>query len=113
MRIVALHPLYEFDAHATGEIRIFPVRFLPSSPAGIAKDIDVRRPEVQAFENIAMPIPHRLDMLDSRFGADHNGHSMDRIGVERVVAQEWDRPVQIAHMCGGAGSDRVERSTPI
>src|SRR4029453_11059993 len=48
VRIVALHPLYEFDAHATGEIRIFPVRFLPSSPAGIAKDIDVRRPVGQS-----------------------------------------------------------------
>ena len=41
-RIVALHSGHEGDAHAGSQKRIFAVRFLAASPAGITKDVDIR-----------------------------------------------------------------------
>ena len=105
--VVALHARDKRNPHARCQERIFAIGFLPTTPTGIAKDIDVGRPEVQAFENIAMPIPQRLDMLDSPFGADHNRHSMDRIGVER--RSQTDR---LRKLCCPVRRDAVQRLTP-
>ena len=49
-RIVALHAGDEGYAHAGGEKGIFAVGLLAAAPAGIAKDVDVGRPEVEALE---------------------------------------------------------------
>ena len=51
--IVALQAGDERDAHAPGEERIFAIGFLAASPARIAKDVDVGRPEIEAFEDVA------------------------------------------------------------
>ena len=52
-RIVALQARHEGDAHAAGQEGIFAVGLLAAAPARIAEDVDVRRPEVEALEDIA------------------------------------------------------------
>src|ERR1700691_6020560 len=44
-RVVALNALYERNAHAAGEERVFAVGLLAASPAGIAKEIYIWRPD--------------------------------------------------------------------
>ena len=81
-RIVALHAGDKRHAHARCQKWIFAVSFLTASPAGIAKDIDVRRPEVQSFKDVAVPIAHASNVTGAPFYANHNGHTVDRIGVK-------------------------------
>ncbi len=59
--IVALHAGNKRHAHARRQKWIFAVSFLTASPSRITKDVDVRRPEVQPFEDVAMPIAHALE----------------------------------------------------
>src|ERR1039457_2073135 len=51
IQIAPLHSANECNAKAAGEERIFAVGFLAATPAGIAKDVDVWRPEGQAIED--------------------------------------------------------------
>src|SRR5690606_41714625 len=53
-RVITLKSLHERDPHARREERILAVRLLTTSPARIAKDIDVGRPEGQALIAIAL-----------------------------------------------------------
>src|SRR6202023_2595788 len=48
---VALPAGNECYAHLAGQERVFAVSLLPAPPAGIAKDIDIRRPEGKAVED--------------------------------------------------------------
>src|SRR5579862_5850133 len=65
--IVTLHACYEGHAHARREIGVFAVGLLTAAPTWITKDVDIRGPEIQAFEDIAMPRAHSLHMLDASF----------------------------------------------
>ena len=51
--VFTLHPGDEGHAHAPGEERVFAVGLLAAAPTRIAKDVDVRSPEVEALEDIA------------------------------------------------------------
>ena len=55
VRIVALHAGNEGHAHAAGEERILAVGLLAAAPARIAEDVNVGCPEVEAFQDVAMP----------------------------------------------------------
>ncbi len=44
----ALQSLYDGNAHAGGQVRIFSVGFLAPAPAGIAENVDVGRPDREA-----------------------------------------------------------------
>src|SRR5579862_3843063 len=50
-RIIALQAIDERYAHGCGEKRVLAVRFLAASPARIAKDVDVGRPDSEPEEN--------------------------------------------------------------
>src|SRR5207249_1942382 len=65
-----------------GEEWIFAVGLLATTPARIAKDIDIWRPEVEAFHDVAASGSHRLVMLGPSLGADYNRHFVDRGNVE-------------------------------
>src|SRR5260370_8947780 len=52
-RIITLETGHERDADSRSQVRVLAVRFLPASPARIAKDIDVGSPDGQS------PIPVR------------------------------------------------------
>ena len=56
--------------------------FLPPSPARITEDVNVRCPEIEALEDVAIPIMQALDVLDSPFGADHNGHTVNGVCIK-------------------------------
>src|SRR6185312_625165 len=81
-RIVALHACYKGNAHAGSQERIFAVSFLSTSPARIAKNVDVGSPEIQPFKDVAMAIAHALDVLDSSLGADCNCHPVNGVRIE-------------------------------
>ena len=81
-RIVSLHAGDEGDAHARRQEWIFAVGLLAASPARVAKDVDVWRPEVQAFEDAAVPFAHRLDVLDSSFDPDGLGHAVNGLRIK-------------------------------
>ena len=74
LRIFPLQPLDEGQSHARGQVRIFPVGLLPSSPSRIAKDIDVRRPHRQSLVPDARPVPSLvLVVFRAELGADGVG----------------------------------------
>ena len=81
-RVVALHAGDEGHAHAPGQEGIFAVGLLAAAPARVSENVDVRRPEVQAFEDVAVARAYRLRMLDAAFGADRLGHGVNCRRVE-------------------------------
>src|SRR5579863_1811910 len=89
--IVALHARNKCDSHSPREERIFAISFLSAPPARITEDVDVRRPEVETLENIAMPCTYGLDVLDSSFGPDGNCHPVNRIQIECCSQSDWLR----------------------
>ena len=56
-------------AQLSGKIRVFPVGFHAPSPAGVAENVDVRRPERKALILAHMPCLHGLAVLDAGFVA--------------------------------------------
>src|SRR5438105_3932080 len=49
MRIVSLEAAHEGDPKAAGQVRVFSISLLTAPPAWIAEDVDVGRPDRQAF----------------------------------------------------------------
>src|ERR1700722_1686571 len=81
-RIVSLQTGDKRHAHASGEKRILAVCFLTAPPARIAKDIDIRRPEIETLHDVACASAHGLIMFRSGFGADHDCHVMNKRRVK-------------------------------
>src|ERR1035441_2793479 len=88
LRIVALQALHEFHTHATGEIWIFAISLLSTSPARIAKDVDVWRPDGESEENAVNIVTHCLVVLSARFSGDHRGDLVLKRSEERRVGKE-------------------------
>ena len=83
MRIVALHAGHKGHAHARRQEGIFAVGFLAAAPAGIAEDVDVGRPEVEARQRYVLsPSAHCLHVHDAPLGADDLGHLVNGRRVE-------------------------------
>jgi len=83
-RIVALQTAHERRAEHTREHRVLAPRFLSASPARVAEDIDVRRPEGQALVVPAFPgEPQRLVVLGPRLVRDGRGHPPHELRVPR------------------------------
>src|SRR5271165_4694785 len=78
IRVVTLHTGDKCNPHARRQEGILSKRFLSTAPARIAKDVNVRSPEIEALKDIAMPVTQTLDVLDSPFGADHDCHTVNR-----------------------------------
>src|SRR5450631_4122355 len=72
--IVALQALHEFHAHATSEVGIFAISLLSTSPAWVAKNVDVRRPDGESEENAVNIVAHCLVVLGARFSRNHRGY---------------------------------------
>src|SRR5690242_18968986 len=69
-RIIALHTGDIGHAEARTKERILAVSFLSPSPPRVAKDADVRCPEVQSFLGAAVAGALKLCALDACFNAD-------------------------------------------
>src|SRR4051812_13686571 len=67
--VVALKSGHEGKAETRGEIRIFAVSFLAASPARIAEDIDVGRPDGKSAIPVGGAVGmDALDVLGAKFG---------------------------------------------
>src|SRR5579863_5005070 len=80
-RVIPLHSGDEGDAHAGGEEGIFAVGFLAASPAGVAEDVDVGSPEIEADAG-ETAMADVFMMLGAGFGADDDGHVVNERRVE-------------------------------
>ena len=75
--ILALHSGDKGDAQPCGEERVLAVCLLAATPAGIAEDVDVGRPESQAVKDAVIPFPLGLVVLGAGFGGNHVPHGAD------------------------------------
>ena len=108
LRIVALQSGDECHAHAAGQEGIFAVGFLAAAPAWIAKNVDVGRPEIQAFHDVAPSGAHGLIVLGAAFGADDDRHLMNQRGIKCR-----SQPDGLRKYSGGASiGDAVQSLTP-
>src|SRR4051794_21455653 len=82
LRVVTLQSFHKLDTQPTREVRVFAVSLLPASPARVAEDVDVRRPESQAEEARAVAAPLRLVILGARFSRDNVCDAADETRVE-------------------------------
>ena len=108
LRIVALQPLDECDAHARGEPRILAVGLLAASPARIAEDVDVRRPERESLVAPAQPASRELVMLGARLVADRGRDLVQQVAIERCGEADGLRK----HRRGTGARDAVQRLVP-
>ena len=106
-RIVALHSGDKGHAHARGQERVFAVGLLAASPAGIAEDIEIGRPEIEALEDFAGAVFHVLRVLDAAFGADGHGHLMNGRRVEGGAQSDG-----FGKLGGAVAQHAVERLAP-
>src|SRR3954452_916390 len=73
-RIVTLQAGDVGDRHTACEVRVLAVGLLTTAPAWIAEDVDVRRPEIEAFERGRVSLLHRLSVLDAPLDTDGFRH---------------------------------------
>ena len=81
IRIVALHAFDKVHAYLRCKERIFAVGLLPASPARIAKDVDVWRPEGQAVVDGVIVVAQGFVVFGSRLGGDHGRKIFDQRSV--------------------------------
>ncbi len=80
-RIVTLQSPHKGDSQLPGQEGVFTVRFLAASPARIAKDIDVGRPERQSVVDAVIAFALRLVVLGAGFGGNDLGLATHEINV--------------------------------
>ena len=61
--------------------RIFAVGFLAAAPAGIAKDVDVRRPEGESVKDAVVAFALGLVVFGTGLGGDDVAHGVDDGGI--------------------------------
>jgi len=66
--IVPLQPGDICDGQARRQVRVFSVGLLPSAPAGVTKDVDVRGPECDAMKALATIHPDGLIIFGACLG---------------------------------------------
>src|SRR5271169_109252 len=81
VRIVALEACDEGDAEAAGEEGIFAVGFLAASPAGIAKDVDVGRPEGETVVAAGVVVGDGVIVFGAGFGGNDIGDGTEKTSV--------------------------------
>ena len=82
VRIIALHAGYESDGHARAQEGIFAISLLAAAPARVAKDVDVRSPEVESLKDVRVSISFVLCVFDSSFNADGCRHLVNAWCIE-------------------------------
>ncbi len=107
LRIVALYSGHVRNRKASAQKGIFSVGFLTAAPARITENVNVRRPEIEALENIGVPCPLGLHMLDAAFNADRSRHLVDARNVKRC-----GKPDRLGKFGGAVHSDPVKGLAP-
>src|SRR4051812_40194397 len=81
MLVVALDTLDEPGREHAGEVGILAQRLLAPTPARIAENIDVRRPEGQTEIAVVISLALRLIVARATFDADHVALGMEQLLV--------------------------------
>ena len=81
-RVVALNSSDKGDAHAGIEKWVLAIGFLPASPARVAKDVEIRRPEIETAHDAVVSGAHILKVLDASFNADIDRHGVNPRKIE-------------------------------
>jgi len=107
-RVVALEAGDEGYTEAAGEEGIFTVGFLAASPARIAKDVDVGRPEGEAVVAAGIVVGDGVVKFGAGFGGNGVGYAVEEVGVPSSSEADGLR-----ENGGGAGTgDAVEAFVP-
>src|SRR6266404_4028231 len=80
-RIVTLQTFDECDSQTRSQIRILAVGFLTTTPARIAKDVDIGTPKSEPFVTGALVMTLELVMFGTRLGRDDIGKLEHKIRV--------------------------------
>ena len=72
--IVALHGFYKCNTHGAGEVRVFAISFMSTPPAGVPKNIDVRRIKSEPLIQTIFSFTLKLVVLCPCFITDHYTH---------------------------------------
>ena len=81
-RVVTLQTADELNAHLPGQIRVFAVGLMAPAPAWITKNIDIRRPERQAFVPPAIIVANKFMVFGTRLIADDTGRIIHHRAVK-------------------------------
>ena len=79
--VVTLHRFDEGYSDSRCKVGVFAVGFLTASPAWVAEDVDVRRPEVEASIDTVIAVGDCIGVLGAGFGRDDGGLTVDEVGV--------------------------------
>src|SRR5262249_59389091 len=79
--VATLKTFYELNTHSRGQIRIFAIGLLTSSPSRISEDVDIGTPECQSFVSSVIALTNRVVILCARFGGDHIRNAMHQISI--------------------------------
>ena len=92
LRIIALQAANEGDAELGGEERVFTVGFLPTAPARVAEDVDIRRIEIEpdVLATVAVVGGDVVVVLGAAFGGDGVGLLVDQRKVPVVNIMRRD-----------------------
>ena len=80
--IVSLQSGHVGNAHAAREEGVFAVCLLTAAPARIAKDVQIRGPEVQASHDARVSLAHILHVLDASLNANLGRHGVNSRCIE-------------------------------
>src|SRR6202046_3495040 len=75
--IIALNAFYEGGAEAGGKVGVFAVGFLTAAPAGIAKDVDVGRPDGEAVVAVVIVVGKRVVVFGAGLRGDDCADLLD------------------------------------
>ncbi len=81
VRIVPLEPFDKGHPHAGGQIGVLAVSLLATPPAGIAEDVDIRRPEGEAGINLPDALPHRFVVFGPGFVGNSHGDLAHQVRI--------------------------------
>lgn len=76
-RVIALQSGDVSNSHPACEERNFAVRLLSTTPARVAEDIEIGRPEIQATHNAGVSFSSVLHVLDASLNTNLRRHGVD------------------------------------
>ena len=105
---VPLNALDEANAQTRGEIRVFAVGLLSASPARVAVDVDVGRPEGQSLIDAAVSVRGLRVELGARLGGDHVRDFLHQVFVKNRGQADglWE------HRSRACAGNAVQRLVP-
>ena len=79
----SLESLDDLCSHDAGQVWVFAIRLLSSSPAWVAEDIDIGCPDGEAVELLVFAsIEHALIVLGAELGAGGVEDAVEEVGIE-------------------------------